>query len=206
MERRKSYVIVALFGLLLLTEIVIAESDGGKGNGNNGKGNEGKVEKRKGGDDVKGKGNGNGPKDKDKNKNDKGKKDKDKKGRIRRKTRSRVEQLLVDTGCFHLCPQDKSRPCARVRVHVITKFLFVLVNVPKESPQKTKAPKVASLTALANATLHANVITFFELGGFGGKPTVLVTSVPPKTGVPRPVLGGEDKYQTPSLFSPTLQV
>ena len=32
MERRKSYVIVALFGLLLLTEIVIAESDGGKGN------------------------------------------------------------------------------------------------------------------------------------------------------------------------------
>ncbi|WZZ31336.1 hypothetical protein YC2023_014737 [Brassica napus] len=109
----------------------------------------------------------NSAKDKDKNKNDKGKKDKDKKGRIRRKTRSRVEQLLVDTGCFHLCPQDKSRPCARVRVHVITKILFVLVNVPKESLQKTKAPKVASLTALANATLHANVITFFELGGFG---------------------------------------
>ncbi|CAN6849214.1 unnamed protein product [Brassica oleracea] len=92
---------------------------------NNGKGNEGKVEKRKGGDDVKGKGNGNGPKDKDKNKNEKGKKDKDKKGRIRRKTRSRVEQLLVDTGCFHLCPQDKSRPCARVRVHIITNFLLL---------------------------------------------------------------------------------
>ncbi|WZY75415.1 hypothetical protein YC2023_021799 [Brassica napus] len=127
MKRRKSYVIVALFGLLLLTEIVIAESDGGKGNGNNGKGNEGKVEKRKGGDDVKGKGNGNGPKGKDKNKNDKGKKDKDKKGRIRRKTRSRVKQLLV-------------------------------------------------------------------------------TSVPPKTGVPRPVMGGEDKYQTPSLFSPTCRL
>ena len=160
MERRKSYVIVALFGLLLLTEIVIAESDGGKGNGNNGKGNEGKVEKRKGGDDVKGKGNGNGPKDKDKNKNDKGKKDKDKKGRIRRKTRSRVEQLLVDTGCFHLCPQDKSRPCARVRVHIITKILFVLVNVPKESPQKNKSTKGCFIdcTSKCDATCKCNYI------------------------------------------------
>ncbi|CAN8244359.1 unnamed protein product [Cochlearia groenlandica] len=36
MESRKSYVLVALFALLLLTEIVIAESNGGKDNGNEG--------------------------------------------------------------------------------------------------------------------------------------------------------------------------
>ncbi|KAJ4883717.1 late embryogenesis abundant protein-related / LEA protein-related [Raphanus sativus] len=81
MEHRKSYVLVALFALLLLTEVVIAASDGGKGNGNNGKG---QVDKGNGGyDDGKGKGNGNGngngngPKDKDKK--DKEKKEKEKK-------------------------------------------------------------------------------------------------------------------------------
>lgn len=73
MERRQSYVLVALFALLLLTDIVIAESDGGKG-----KGNEGQVVKGKGGDDGKGKGNGNGPKDKEQEKKDKEKEKKDK--------------------------------------------------------------------------------------------------------------------------------
>nr|AAL06922.1 AT5g60530/muf9_180 [Arabidopsis thaliana] len=76
MERRQSYVLVALIGLLLLTDIVIAQSDGGKGNGNNGKGNEVQVDKGKG---DNGKSNGNGPKDKEQEKKDKEKAAKDKK-------------------------------------------------------------------------------------------------------------------------------
>ncbi|KAJ4868349.1 late embryogenesis abundant protein-related / LEA protein-related [Raphanus sativus] len=80
MEHRKSYVLVALFALLLLTDIVIAASDGGKGNGDNG---QGQVEKAKGGDDGKGKGKVNIPKDKEKEKMDKkekkAKKEKEKK-------------------------------------------------------------------------------------------------------------------------------
>ncbi|CAA7025008.1 unnamed protein product [Microthlaspi erraticum] len=75
MEHTKSYVLVALFALLLLTDTVIAQSDGGKDNGKVVKGSEVQVDKA-------GNGNGLGPKDKEKEKKDKEekeKKDKEKK-------------------------------------------------------------------------------------------------------------------------------
>nr|VDC87238.1 unnamed protein product [Brassica oleracea] len=87
MEHRKAYVLVALFALLLLTDIVIAASDGGKGNGNNG---QGQVEKAKGGDAGKGKGNGNGSKDKEKEKKDK--KEKDEKEKKAKKEKDKKEK------------------------------------------------------------------------------------------------------------------
>lgn len=70
MEHKKSYVLVALFALLLLTDIVIAQSDGGKGNGNDVKRNEVHVV------DKAGNGNSIGPKDKEKEKKDKEDKEK----------------------------------------------------------------------------------------------------------------------------------
>ncbi|VVB16739.1 unnamed protein product [Arabis nemorensis] len=91
MEHRKSYVLVALFALLLLTDIVIAESNGGKGNGNNGKGNEVQVANGKGNDD-KGKANGNGNGQKDKEKKDKKEKDKKEKEEKERKEKARKEK------------------------------------------------------------------------------------------------------------------
>ncbi|KFK27581.1 hypothetical protein AALP_AA8G402400 [Arabis alpina] len=91
MEHRKSYVLVALFALLLLTDIVIAESGGSKGNGNNGKGNVVQVAKAKGNDD-KGKGNGNSPKGKEKEKKDKEKKDKEEKERKEKEKKDKEEK------------------------------------------------------------------------------------------------------------------
>ncbi|KAL0673166.1 hypothetical protein Bca4012_001147 [Brassica carinata] len=94
MEHRKAYVLVALFALLLLTDIVIAASDGGKGNGNNG---QGQVEKAKGGDAGKGKGNGNGPQDKEKEKKDKKEKDeKEKKAKKEKEKKEKEERAKKD--------------------------------------------------------------------------------------------------------------
>ncbi|CAG7879768.1 hypothetical protein BRARA_C01033 [Brassica rapa] len=94
MEHRKSYVLVALFALLLLTDIVIAASDGGKDNGNNG---QGQLEKAKGEDAGKGKGNGNGPKDKEKEKKDKKEKDeKEKKAKKEKEKKEKEEREKKD--------------------------------------------------------------------------------------------------------------
>ncbi|KAG2280211.1 hypothetical protein Bca52824_051431 [Brassica carinata] len=167
MERRKSYVIVALFGLLLLTEIVIAESDGGKGNGNNGKGNEGKVEKRKGGDDGQGQ---------------------------RTKTRTRMtrkdkEQSGAAASRYRMLsplPTGQEQAMCQGQGACYYKNFVCPGECPKRKPTKNKSTKGCFIdcTSKCDATCK----------------------FPPKTGVPRPVMGGEDKYQTPSLFSPTLQV
>ncbi|KAL0709933.1 hypothetical protein Bca4012_016911 [Brassica carinata] len=110
MEHRKSYVLVALFALLLLTDIVIAASDGGKGNGNNGQGNEGQVAKGKGGYDGKGKGNGNGPKDKEKEKKDKKEKDeKEKKAKKEKDKKEKEEREKKDKERKEKEKKDKER-------------------------------------------------------------------------------------------------
>ena len=107
MEHRKAYVLVALFALLLLTDIVIAASDGGKGNGNNG---QGQVEKAKGGDAGKGKGNGNGPKDKEKEKKDKKEKDeKEKKAKKEKEKKEKEEREKKDKERKEKEKKDKER-------------------------------------------------------------------------------------------------
>ncbi|WZY80967.1 hypothetical protein YC2023_027351 [Brassica napus] len=107
MEHRKAYVLVALFALLLLTDIVIAASDGGKGNGNNG---QGQVEKAKGGDAGKGKGNGNGPKDKEKEKKDKKEKDeKEKKAKKEKDKKEKEEREKKDKERKEKEKKDKER-------------------------------------------------------------------------------------------------
>lgn len=128
MEGRQSYVLVALFALLLLTDIVIAESDGGKGNGNNGKGNEGQVDKGKGGGDYgKGKGNGNGPKDKEQEKKDKEKEKKDKKEKDKKdkeekakKDKERKEKEKKEKERKEKEKRDKEQSEAAARYRVLT--------------------------------------------------------------------------------------
>ncbi|CAF2120850.1 hypothetical protein HID58_009019 [Brassica napus] len=107
MEHRKSYVLVALFALLLLTDIVIAASDGGKDNGNNG---QGQLEKAKGEDAGKGKGNGNGPKDKEKEKKDKKEKDeKEKKAKKEKEKKEKEEREKKDKEMKEKEKKEKER-------------------------------------------------------------------------------------------------
>ncbi|XP_010541339.1 PREDICTED: uncharacterized protein LOC104814833 [Tarenaya hassleriana] len=185
MERRKSYVLVALFVLLILTEVAIAESNGGKGNGNNGnngngdngnngegKGDNGNGKGKGKGDDKKGDGKdkGKGPKDKGK---DKGKKDESAYYRVLSPLPTGQEQARCEAqgACYYktvVCPSEC--PQRKPKKNKQTKGCYIECTSKCEATCKWRKPNCNGYGSLCYDPrfIGGDGVMFYFHGARGG--------------------------------------